>query len=164
MRSSPRSRFLQVAKACSWSYVSTYVLLLNAGAREWTSTAALATQWTKIDKFIQPFPGKVNIAMTFICPIAKLTWDPNRGWPTSNQEKVRKSHDHPRACFHEVATNSQLSLWELPDRLFWHCLQSNLRVWLFLKKSLVVFKILDLTTLVIYWVSLRRFCMPTSWN
>ena len=37
--------------------------------------------------------------------------------------------------------------------------KSTLRVWLFSRKSLVVFKILDLAMLLFYWVALRRFCM-----
>ena len=37
--------------------------------------------------------------------------------------------------------------------------KSTLRVWLFYRKCLVVFKILDLATLLFYCVALTRFCM-----
>ena len=52
------------------------------------------------------------------------------------------------ACLFTELANSEV--WELPDGLFWHFLQKGSTNLAVLKKSLVIFKILDLATLLFY--------------
>jgi hypothetical protein len=63
---------------------------------------------------------------------------------------------HFLPCLFTELANSEV--WELPTDCFDTSYKSNLQVWLFWRKSLVVFKILDLVMLLFYWVALKRFC------